>query len=119
MFERGGVSSDVLTAAPYVDSAKALVRQTGPAPVSLSPDAASCPVYTSVGTCVAGTLTPLHHTSYTYKAQCNTQYTGKSGSQTSKLTVNTYAQCLDACDVSIYLSFVRISGEMLTREIEK
>lgn len=107
MFERAGVSLDILTNNPNVDSAKALVDQEGGTTGDLSPALESCPVYTSsTGRCSAGTLTPYHHNIdpddiYTYTAACGTTYKASgSKSITSTLTVNTFLQCLDACDVS-------------------
>lgn len=106
MFERGGVSSDVFKANPNIDSAKALVAQTGGDTGDLSPDTSLCPAYDSIsGTCTSGTITPYHHNTpqsrvYTYTASCQSQYTAsRASSITSTLTVNTFLQCLDACDV--------------------
>lgn len=106
IFERGGVSSDILRINPLIDSAKALVAQTGGVTGGLSPDPSLCPTYDSAsGTCSAGTLAPWHHNTppsrvYTYTANCHSQYTAsKASSITSTLTVNTFLQCLDACDV--------------------
>ncbi|KAK3312388.1 hypothetical protein B0H66DRAFT_570538 [Apodospora peruviana] len=107
MFSRGGVSVDVLTANSYVDSAKALVQTSGgPAAINFLPadPTSECPDYSSGGTCASGRLTPMHSTGYRYTAACGASYVPKtpgSGTVTvSTLTVNTFAQCLDACDVS-------------------
>lgn len=117
MFERGGVSLDYLKADPNIDSAKALVGQTAGVSGPLSPDELDCPTYSPTsGTCSAGTLTAYHYNAppskpFTYTAACKTRYTGSS-SKTSTLTVNTYLQCLDACDVS-FLPFVRAASNRL------
>jgi hypothetical protein len=104
MSERARINSDVLIANPNIDSAKALVGQTGGLTGDFSPDVSTCPTCTTTtGICSAGTLTPYHHVTppYTYTAACKSRYTASgSGSITSTLIVNTYLQCLDACDVS-------------------
>lgn len=104
MFSRGGVSTDILTSNAFVDSAKALVDTTGPSGISLLADSSECPVYDGSAGCTKGSdKTPIHGTGYTYVAACGKQYTpSRSNSQVkvSTLTVNTYAQCFDACDVS-------------------
>lgn len=113
MFSRGGVSSDVLASSPSVDSAKALVNNQGPAGVELvAADASQCPAYGGGGTsetaCSRGdNKTPLHPTGYSYTAACGIRYTPKdAGTGVCTLTVNTYAQCFDACDVSYQIPFL-------------
>ena len=109
MFSRGGVSVDILTANPSVDSAKALVGQAGGQTVEFSPsDSTVCPAYdSSSGVCVrppgGGKLRPLHYSSYSYTSACKTNYIPRASATISTLTVNTFEQCLDACDVSIPL----------------
>ncbi len=108
MFSRGGVSTDPLTSNRYVDSAKALVQTGGPSGINLLADASECPSYGGSGGCVSGggKLTPVHSTGYKYNAACGKSFAPKtSGSSSvvvSTLTVNTFAQCLDACDVSSF-----------------
>lgn len=119
MFSRGGVSSDLLTFSAPVDSAKALVGQMGGETIEFSPSAeTSCPTYTAAtGMCIMpprmGKLTPLHYSTFTYTAACRNQFTARNQNTiTSTLTVNTFAQCLDACDVSTF-SFPSFSGGSL------
>ena len=105
MFSKAGVSSDVLTSNPYVDSAKALVQTSGPSGISLLADPADCPIYDGSQGCASGDRkTPLHSTGYKYTAACGRKYVpsgpGSGSVAVSTLTVNTFAQCFDACDVS-------------------
>lgn len=106
MFSRGGVSSDVLTSNQYIDSAKALVQTGGPSGIHLLADPSECPVYDGSGGCTSGSSkTPIHSTGYKYNAACGKNYKartpGSSSVTVSTLTVNTFAQCFDACDVSL------------------
>lgn len=109
MFERGGVISvDYLKADANIDSAKALVAQTGGSGGSLSPDVSACPS-TTAGTCSSGTLKTYHYNkppakAFTYTGACTTRYASSNPAKVSTLTVNTFLQCLDACDVSIPFS---------------
>ena len=105
MFSRGGVSVDILTSNLYVDSAKALVNIDGPSGINLVTDPSECPVYDGSEGCTSGAaLTPIHYTGFTYTPECGEAYAPKppvsSSVTVSNLTVNTFAQCLDACDVS-------------------
>ena len=102
MFARTATSTDLLTANADVDSAKALPGKPGDFVLS-SPDTTSCPNYDlTPGTCSSNpALKPDHPTGYRYTSQCKNTYKPGAGAIVSTLTVNTFAQCLDACDVSL------------------
>ncbi|TPX16361.1 uncharacterized protein E0L32_004010 [Thyridium curvatum] len=121
MFSRGGVSSDVLASSPSVDSAKALVNNQGPAGVELvAADASQCPAYgggaAGAAACSRGdNKTPLHPTGYSYTAACGVRYTPKdAGTGVCTLTVNTYAQCFDACDKNNHCDYMTFAGSSIS-----
>lgn len=98
MYSSNADNSDVLKANEFVDSATSL--GTAPGPVGqLSPRV--CPSYDDSSSCAAqpNALVLLHPTGKGYTKECQSRYSSVDES-VSTLTVNTYSQCLDACDVS-------------------
>jgi hypothetical protein len=115
MFSKDRISIDVLNANPYVDSAKALVDVGGPPGIKLLADPSECPVYPDSNKCMNGPdKYPIHSSGYRYSGACGKVFGPKnptSGPITiSTLTVNTFAQCFDACDKNnhcYYMNFAK------------